>query len=287
MQLAAANAGLLVVAVLEVEMQELAAAGYRPGGRGVRREAKISAFRQDQGLLAHVLVRERDATDEPLHAAACACTTAGTAIAARSEVSEMEGCDTQVLGMGESATVSLLHEARGVAPLAWAFDNSFWVYMERPWTELELELFCRSTLGEEAEVLRGPPDLFDVWESPCGRRARTYKFTYSSSRFALSRDRALTINRRLCAAIVGMGDAELREPAPENPVGEAQLDEAPSAGRAGNAAMSMVAEGGASRPALSSRSAAECSAGGVIATPGLATAHRAPMCGGRWRQSDD
>lgn len=290
-QPAAANAGLLVVAVLEAEMQELGAAGYQPGGRGIRRGAKISAFRQEQGLLTHVLVREKDAIDAPLHAAACACRAAGTAVAARSEMSGMRSSDEEAVEMGPSTSVPLLYEARSVAPVEWAFDNSFWMDTERPWTELELEHFCRSSLGEEAEVLRGPPDLFDVWENPDGRRARTYTFTYSSSRLALSRDRALRINGRVCEAIAALGNIQPRIPLAETsaaaPAETKQGDEVASAGRAGEAAMSMVAEGALTRPTLSLRSNAERSVDCVNATPSPATTLRAPTCGGRWRQSDD
>jgi hypothetical protein len=349
-QAAAANAGLLVVAVLEVEMQELGAAGYQPGGRGVQRGAKISDFRQEQGLLTHVLVREKDQIDLPLHAAACACRATGAPVAARSEVGtmisseeegiscedekigrehermgyerEMMGRKSEMLEAGTATGVPLFFEARGVASVEWAFDNSFWMDTEHPLTELELEIFIRGSLGEEGEVLRGPPYLFDVWESLEGRRARTYTFTYSSSRLALSRERALGINGRVCEAIVAMGNIESRIPAEEasgaassgqrkegddGAMGDIEsritADGAPGAhssarkresdnevasvGRAGDAAMSMVVEGAVGQPELSVRSNADCCADCVISAPDAAAALRAPMCGGRWRQSDD
>jgi len=229
-QLAAAQSDLLVVAVLEAEMEELAAGGYMPGGRGIRRVSKIGAMRKAQGLVAHVLVKEGDLLDEPVAVAAAACRASGKAATARSEVS------------GEGGDGAGVVSALGVSPLAWKFDNSFWD-AERPLSEDELERLCRDSLGEEADVMSASPELLDVYQNAEGRGSRTYRFFYGSSRLALSRDRALSMNRQVCEAVAASGAGLPRTPSAEAlAAGDLSDGESGKAQRSGGAAMSMAAE---------------------------------------------
>jgi len=110
----------------------------------------------------------------------------------------------------------LVHEGRcpAVAPLEWAFDNSFWIDGE-PMAESELQRIGREALGEAAHALVAPPTLLDAWTSPAGRSSRTYRFYYRSDQLALSRERALGFNAQLCEAIVGVKGATSRIPSAE------------------------------------------------------------------------
>lgn len=102
-------------------------------------------------------------------------------------------------------------EHRSVAPLEWAFDNSFWVE-GTPRDEASLAEIGRSGLGEAADALAGPPQLLDMYESAEGRHARTLRFCYRSDRLPLSRERALALNSSLCEAIAAAGAGQLRVP---------------------------------------------------------------------------
>ena len=76
---------------------------------------------------------------------------------------------------------------------------------------------CRAALAPaEAHVLRTPPTLLDEWESAEGRPSRTYRFSYSSSTLALSRQRALDMNRRVCEAVAAAGAGRPRTPSVES-----------------------------------------------------------------------
>ena len=90
-----------------------------------------------------------------------------------------------------------------VAPLAWRFDNSFWLGSSEPPTPAELFVHARAALGHHAaHALACEPELIDSYTRPeDGRQARTYRFSYSSNVLALSRDRALELNAAVCDAL--------------------------------------------------------------------------------------
>ena len=68
----------------------------------------------------------------------------------------------------------------------------------------------------EARRLRWVAELSDMdrlYICDDGRRARTYRFVYRSSVLALSKERALSLNARVCDALATAYDAEYRNPA--------------------------------------------------------------------------
>ena len=107
--------------------------------------------------------------------------------------------------------------ALGVSAIEWSFDNSLWVDADEPPSEADLSSLCHAALGLDGDVLIGPLMLLDVWTSPEGRSARTYRCLYRSSRIALSRDRALGINSRVMRALSSLFSrrADDAEPAGE------------------------------------------------------------------------
>eukprot|EP00967_Tisochrysis_lutea_P082783 scaffold114734_cov33-Tisochrysis_lutea.AAC.2 len=241
-QHAAARGGLLVVAVLEVEIDELTAAGYMPGGRGIRRSNKIGPRRKEKGLISHILVREGSELDGPGHAAACACKVADSAVTALAEISVENTAATIEKGDKSPAgyTISASQTARSIAPLEWVFDNSFWVDTEHPLSGEDIESLCRTSLKDEAHVVKKTPELIDAWTSPEGRSSRTYRFFYSSSAIALSRDRALEINRRICENVAASGNSLPRTPSYESLTSSslpASDDESKSGSRASGMSM--------------------------------------------------
>jgi len=230
-QLAAAQAGLLLVSALEVrppvvapeaatvspgpllalteasfpsprqaDLGPLAELGYVPGGRGIRRAARVGPVRP---LVSHVLVREGDGLDSPSsRAAAAACAGATRAVLAG--------------GVAPRGASGAREAAAGVSRLEFDFDNAFWLD-GAPRSPAELHELCRAALAPaEAHVLRTPPSLIDEWESAEGRPSRTYRFSYSSSTLALSRQRALDMNRRVCEAVAAAGAGRPRTPSVES-----------------------------------------------------------------------
>lgn len=112
------------------------------------------------------------------------------------------------------------HESapRGVAPLEYTLDNSFWLGDgEDAPTPAELLARCRDALGAyEAHALSAEPALIDSYERPeDGRRARTYRFVYRSSVLPLCRERALELNSRVCAALSAHDALAPRIPSPQ------------------------------------------------------------------------
>lgn len=178
-QLQAASAGLLVTRVdpvIGADLDALQTSGYCPTGR--RKEGlPLGAKRKEKGLVVHVLAAEASSADAEAGAA-----------------------------------------AEGVAPLEWTLDNSFWLHGEAassPPEGAELLEVCRRALGEEgaSDVLAETPALVDAYERPeDGQKARTFRFIYRSSTVALSRERALKLNARVCDALKAQCFLEPRNP---------------------------------------------------------------------------
>jgi hypothetical protein len=90
-----------------------------------------------------------------------------------------------------------------VAPLDWSFDNSFWLESKDAPAPAALLDHTRAALGvHAAHAVAREPELIDSYTRPeDGRQARTYRFWYSSSVLALSRDHALELNAAVCTAL--------------------------------------------------------------------------------------
>lgn len=210
---------------------------------------------------------------------------------------------------------------RAVAPLEWVFDNSFWLDGRVP-EETELWAAGRAALEPvEQHTLTAAPALIDDYTRPDdGRRARTYRFSYSSSTLALSRELALELNARVCEATVTSFSAQHRTPADDQPAGGAAAadgaggkgaggegaaaggEAAAAAAVAMGAAAAMAAGGGGGAAATESggkMAAAAAPPVAVDATPGdpfavvpeaalqealAASTLREPLYGGRWKQ---
>ena len=214
---------------------------------------------------------------------------------------------------------------RAVAPLEWVFDNSFWLDGRVP-EETELWAAGRAALEPaEQHALTAAPALLDDYTRPDdGRRARTYRFSYSSSTLALSRELALELNARVCEATVTSFSAEHRTPADDQPAGGAPAGPAAANGAGGKgaggegaaaggeaAAAAAVAMGAAAATGAAGGGGAAATEGGakmaaaaappvaVDATPGdpsavapeaalqealAASTLREPLYGGRWKQ---
>ncbi|KAL1499033.1 hypothetical protein AB1Y20_013549 [Prymnesium parvum] len=145
--------------------------------------------------------------------------------------------------------------APSVGVFEWAFDNSFWLEGAPPEAE-ELERLARRALGEAmAHCVAGAPECLDEYTRPeDGRRARTYRFTYRSDRVALSRERALVANARVCDLIARESGAHARKPSEEHlrgVCGELPANDENAAGqsskgtRDGNVAHRMETDGSA------------------------------------------
>ena len=179
LQLQAASAGLLVTRVEPVvggDLDVLEASGYSPTGR--RKEGKpLGERRKEKGLVVHVLEPEGGDGDDAAEAAV------------------------------DGARAAVPRVVEGVAPLEWTLDNSFWLHgaaASSPPEGPELLEACREALRHEraSDVIAEPPSLVDAYERPeDGQRARTFRFVYRSSRVALSRERALVFNARVCKAL--------------------------------------------------------------------------------------
>ena len=205
---------------------------------------------------------------------------------------------------------------RAVAPLEWVFDNSFWLDGRVP-EALELCAAGRAALEPaERHALTAPPALIDDYTRPDdGRRAHTYRFSYSSSTLALSRELALELNARVCEATVTTFSAQRRTVAGDQPAGGTAAG--PAAGDAARgkgagaegaaaggevAAAAAVATGAAAATAAAAAKAAAMESGGkmaVDATPSdpstpvpvaaleealAVSTVREPLYGGRWKQ---
>lgn len=171
-------------------------------------------------------------------------------------------------------------EERAVGHLEWCFDNSFWVDSE-PLDEAALLRAGRAALGPLEHALALPPDLLDSYTRPeDGRSARTYRFTYSSDRAALCRQRALELNARVCEAIAAASGALPRTPS-----------EATLAAALGNSLtldqtappVANPTDGEASLPEAEATPTERQGLGGATA-PNRQQGGAGPTCGGRWKQ---
>eukprot|EP00964_Phaeocystis_antarctica_P013586 scaffold7454_cov60-Phaeocystis_antarctica.AAC.6 len=210
---------------------------------------------------------------------------------------------------------------RAVAPLEWVFDNSFWLDGRVP-EATELCAAGRAALEPaERHALTAPPALIDDYTRPDdGRRAHTYRFSYSSSTLALSRELALELNARVCEATVTTFSAQRRTVAGDQPAGGAAAGPAAAEGAGGKgaggegaaaggeaAAAAAVATGAAAATAAAAGGAAAMESGGEVAVPPVAadatpsdpstaapvaaleealaaSTLREPLYGGRWKQ---
>ena len=210
---------------------------------------------------------------------------------------------------------------RAVAPLEWVFDNSFWLDGRVP-EATELCAAGRAALEPaERHALTAPPALIDDYTRPDdGRRAHTYRFSYSSSTLALSRELALELNARVCEATVTTFSAQRRTVAGDQPAGGAAAGLAAAEGAGGKgaggegaaaggeaAAAAAVATGAAAATAAAAGGAAAMESGGEVAAPPVAadatpsdpstaapvaaleealaaSTLREPLYGGRWKQ---
>ena len=167
--------------------------------------------------------------------------------------------------------------ARAVSPLTWAFDNSFWLPDGggEPPTPDALLARARDALGADgaAHTLAAPPTLLDAYTRPTdGRRARTHRFVYSSDTLALSRERALRLNARVCEGIAQSGTARPRTPSPAA-IGDA-LEAVTLDGDVG---------GDGDGDGLAPPDSAEPAAGAGGAAAGGDAGVR---CGGRWKEPE-
>jgi len=170
----AAQSGLLVIDVHRAEFDELEAAGYKPTGRGLNRTASLDNQCKFKGLVVHVLAKER----------------AG-------EGNATEGSSDE---NGVSATPV------SISPLQHSFDNCFWIdeaEVSHPLDAAAIHAIAATALEPEAShAIAEEPRLVRSYESPeDGRRALTYRFVYQSSVLALSKERALRLNARVCRAL--------------------------------------------------------------------------------------
>ena len=197
----AARAGLLVSAVMVADVEALATAGYIPTGRrpkdGVEGGvSRLGKKRAGKGMVVHVLTR--------------AATAAATASA---DGGAESGGSSSGAGDGDGGN-------RGVAPLEWVFDNSFWLGDGGAPVPDAQQLWATGAAAlrdAERHALTAPPRLLDAYERPeDGRIARTYRFQYSSDRLALSREAALELNGRVCEAVVAEHGARHRTGADED-----------------------------------------------------------------------
>ena len=181
LQSEAAKSGLLITDVHSADLDVLEASGYTPTGR--RGGGALGTKRKSKGLVVHVLRPER----QP--------------------------------GVGSSSDGAAEEDAGepcSVAPFEHTLDNSFWVEGETEPTLTELRETAASALPPEARhALIGEPTLVDAYARPeDGRRARTYRFVYRSSVLALHKERALSLNAKVCAALSEAYSAEYRNPKP-------------------------------------------------------------------------
>ena len=193
---------------------------------------------------------------------------------------------------------------RAVAPLEWVFDNSFWLDGRVP-EATELCAAGRAALEPaERHALTAPPALIDDYTRPDdGRRAHTYRFSYSSCTLALSRELALELNARVCEATVTTFSAQRRTVAGDQPAGGAAAGPAAGEGAGGKgaggegaaaggeaAAAAAVATGAAAATAAAAGGAAavESDGGGdgiaALEEALAASTVREPLYGGRWKQ---
>ena len=186
----AADAGLLVRAVAQADLDALSLAGYVTAGRR-NHGGQIGSKRKEKGLVVHVLAPEPWSDSDG----------AGAAVAQRQDIDDQKNEDELIVG---------------VSPLEWILDNSFWM----PESAVDAEIIsptrmldiCREALGAHAaHSLVEEPKVIDVYKRPeDGRHARTYRFTYRSNVIALSRDRAIKLNAVVCAALERAFELESR-----------------------------------------------------------------------------
>ena len=165
--LEAADAGLLVRAVAEVDLDALEEAGYVPTGR-LGNQA-LGSKRKSKGMVVHVLSLARPSDQEPPSA---------------------------------------------VSPFEWSLDNSFWLDGDETPDPEAMLTHCRTALASNAaHAIAEAPRLIDSYQrQEDGRQARTYRFLYRSSVLALSKARALELNRDVCVALAEQYSGEYRTP---------------------------------------------------------------------------
>ena len=128
----------------------------------------------------------------------------------------------------------------------------------------------------ERHALVAPPALIDDYTRPDdGRRAHTYRFSYSSSTLALSRELALEINARVCKATVTTFSAQRRTVAGDLPAGGAAAGPAAGGGVGGEGAGGEGAVAGGEAAAVATGAAAANGAA-VMGSSGEVAAEVAP-----------
>ncbi len=186
-------------------------------------------------------------------------------------------------------------EIRGVSQLEWAFDNSFWV--DGPvLDEAALLSVARDAIGQiAAHALNAPPELLDEYTNEEGRDSRTYRFFYASDTIALSRERTLQLNAKVCEALAKGGGAVPRHPSAEACAAVREAGDIPSKVGVSESADGLAPDGSAPGDSAPGDSAPGDSAPGDSAPNDSPEDHGAagatgadtrapPSCGGRWRQ---
>jgi len=175
----AANAGLLVRDVAEVELDALEAEGYQPTGR--QGHLPLGAKRKQKGLVVHVLVPE---------------------------------ARPQSTG-GKKHEEAL--PAQSIVTFRHAFQNSFWLHgksaVQAPEPQQILEAAQEALGPGGAQLLPEPPLLLDVFQRN-GTTSHLYSFEYRSNVLGLSRERALQANEIVAEALVERFSFERRTGAP-------------------------------------------------------------------------